>query len=59
MDRRRSAEGVRRAATAWLGYAVADLANPRSLSMHRDEHTSPFGAAFHALQQLDMDYSRT
>jgi HEPN domain-containing protein len=42
-----------RAAEAWLGDAVADLANARSLSLHRDEGTAPFGAAFHAEQAVE------
>jgi len=54
MDRQPSAEEARRlAAAAWLGDAEADLANARSLSAHRDEHTSPFGAAFHAQQAVE------
>ena len=54
MDRRPSPEEARRrAATAWLGDAEADLANARSLSAHRDENTSPSGAAFHAQQAAE------
>ena len=54
MDRQPSPEETRRrAAAAWLGDAEADLANARSLSAHRDEKTSPFGAAFHAQQAVE------
>ena len=54
MDRPPSPEETRRrAAAAWLGDAGADLANARSLSAHRDENTSPFGAAFHAQQAVE------
>ena len=54
MDRQFSPEETRRrAAAAWLGDAEADLANARSLSAHRDEDTSPSGAAFHAQQAVE------
>ena len=43
----------RRAAAAWLDDAEADLANARTLSVHRDEHTAPFAAAFHAEQAVE------
>ena len=43
----------RRAASAWLADALADLASARSLSVHRDEGTAPFGAAFHAQQAVE------
>ena len=47
-------EGVRRgAAAAWLDDAESDLANARTLSVHRDEHTAPFAAAFHAEQAVE------
>lgn len=38
---------------ARFGDAEADLANARSLSAHRDENTSPSGAAFHAQQAAE------
>lgn len=43
----------RRVAAAWLDDARADLANARTLSVHRDEHTVPFAAAFHAQQAVE------
>jgi HEPN domain-containing protein len=43
----------RRAAGAWFDDAESDLANARSLSLHRDEGTSPFAAAFHAQQAVE------
>jgi HEPN domain-containing protein len=43
----------RRAAGAWFSDAESDLANARSLSLHRDEGTSPFAAAFHAQQAVE------
>ena len=46
-------EARRRAASAWLEDAEADLASARSLSLHRDEGTAPFGAAFHAQQAVE------
>ena len=46
-------ETRRRAASAWLEDAQADLASARSLSVHRDEGTAPFGAAFHAQQAVE------
>jgi HEPN domain-containing protein len=54
MAPRPSPEAVRRrVAAAWLADAGADLANARSLSAHRDEHTAPFAAAFHAQQAVE------
>ena len=46
-------EARRRAASAWLADATAELANARSLSVHRDEHTAPFAGAFHAQQAVE------
>lgn len=43
----------RRGAGAWFDDARADLASARSLSAHRDEHTAPFAAAFHAQQAVE------
>lgn len=43
----------RLAAGAWLDDAKSDLANARSLSLHGDEGTSPFAAAFHAQQAVE------
>ena len=49
-----SPEGVRRrVAAAWLDDAGSDLANARTLSVHRDENTAPFAAAFHAQQAVE------
>ena len=54
MPRPRAPEETRRrAASAWLHDAEADLANARSLSLHRDENTAPSGAAFHAQQAVE------
>jgi len=53
MGRDSSDEARRRAASAWLDDARADLANARSLSRHRDEDTAPFAAAFHAEQAVE------
>jgi HEPN domain-containing protein len=51
---RREPEGVRgRAAAAWLADAYVDLANARSLAVHRDEGTAPFASAFHAEQAVE------
>jgi HEPN domain-containing protein len=43
----------RRAVGAWLMDAYADLANARSLAIHRDEGTAPFASAFHAEQAVE------
>lgn len=53
MDPRSRDEVRGRAVGAWLGDAEADLANARTLSLHRDERTSPFAAAFHAEQAVE------
>lgn len=53
MARQSPDETRRRAASAWLADAEADLANARSLSRHRDEGTAPFAAAFHAQQAIE------
>jgi HEPN domain-containing protein len=46
-------ESARAAAAAWLADAIAELATARSLSIHRDEGTAPFAAAFHAQQAVE------
>jgi len=53
LARQSSDETRRRAASAWLDDARADLANARSLARHRDEGTAPFAAAFHAQQAVE------
>jgi HEPN domain-containing protein len=54
MDAERSPEQtLRQAASAWLDDATAELATARSLSVHRDEGTAPFAAAFHAQQAVE------
>ena len=54
MARQSSPEELRRrAAVAWLDDARADLASARTLAVHRDEHTAPFAAAFHAEQAVE------
>jgi len=52
--RQLSPEEVRRRAVgARLTDAYADLANARSLAVHRDEGTAPFASAFHAEQAVE------
>lgn len=53
MAQHASDEIRRRAASAWIHDAEADLANARSLSRHRDEGTAPYAAAFHAQQAVE------
>jgi HEPN domain-containing protein len=46
-------ETRRRAASAWFADAGADLATAKSVSVHREEGTAPFAAAFHAQQVVE------